>query len=102
MSFFRRSDGTVHPAVKAVGHSAAWVTLAVTIVASFEGFASRPYIDKVGTGRPITWCYGKTKADGPVPPMTMVFTKAQCLDELGKDLQNYDTMVHSCIIAPIP
>lgn len=101
-SFFKRPDGTVHPAVKAVGHTAAWVTLAVTIVAGFEGFASKPYVDRVGTGHPITWCYGETKADGPVPPMSMTFTKQQCLDQLGQSLQKYDDMVHACIHVSLP
>lgn len=80
---------------------AAWVTIAVVCVAGFEGFAAKPSVDTVGTGRPITWCYGRTGADGPIPAMTMVFTKAQCQDELGQDLQKYDAMVHACITVPM-
>ena len=84
------------------GRAAAWLTIAVTLVAGFEGYASKPYIDTIGRGHPETWCYGKTAADAPPPPMTMTFTKAQCQDELGQDLQKYDDMVHSCIKVPLP
>lgn len=87
--------------VKATASWALVAAIAVPLVANFEGYAKKPYVDTVGTGHPITWCYGRTKADGPVPPMTMTFTKAKCQDELGEDLQKYDAMVHKCITAPM-
>ena len=92
-----RSDGSIHP-----GKAGAWVALAVALVGGFEGLSLKPYVDKIGTGQPITWCYGETKADGPVPPFTKVFTKEECQSDLGRDLLKYDAMVHSCIKVPLP
>ena len=84
------------------GRAAAWLPIAATLVAAWEGFAPKPYVDWIGTGHTVTWCYGRTSADSPEPPMTMVFTKTQCLSALGEDLQKYDDMVHSCIKVPLP
>ena len=83
------------------GTAAAWITIAAVFVAGYEGFAAHPYVDTVGTGRPTTWCYGRTAADSPEPPMTMVFTKDACLSALGEDLDKYDKMVHKCIKVPL-
>ncbi len=96
-ALWKKPDGTPH-----AGKVAAWATVATIFVAGFEGFAAHPYVDRIGTGHPITWCYGETAADRPAPPMSMTFTKAQCLDELGVDLQKYDVMVHSCIHVALP
>jgi lysozyme len=84
------------------GTAAAWIAIAAVFVAGYEGFAARPYVDTIGTGRPTTWCYGRTSADSPEPPMTMVFTKDACLSALGEDLDKYDKMVHKCIKVPLP
>jgi lysozyme len=93
-----RPDGSIHPA-----KAGAWVGLAVAMVGAYEGFAPKPYVDKIGTGQPITWCYGETKADGrPVPPFSKVFTKEECQSDLGKDLLKYDAMVHSCVKVTLP
>ena len=90
------------PRVHPVTRGALWLTLALTLVAGFEGFARKPYVDRVGTGQPETWCYGETKADGPPPPYSRVFTKAECQALLGARLPAYDDMVHSCIKVPLP
>lgn len=82
--------------------TAAWAAVAITIVASFEGYASRPYVDTVGTGHPITWCYGTTSADHPVPKKGTTFTEAECKQLLGIDLQKYDAMVRKCIHVALP
>lgn len=66
---------------------------AVAIVASFEGFAPRPYVDTVGRGHPETWCYGTTAADHPAPPYGTIFTKAECQQLLAADLVKYDNSV---------
>jgi lysozyme len=102
LDFLRRSDGTIHPAVKVAGAGAAWVAIAVATVGPFEGLALRPYVDHIGTGHPETWCYGETKADGPPPPYSKVFTKAECQADLGKDLVKYDAQVHTCIKVALP
>ena len=103
MAFFRAPQGNVHPAVKgAAAATAVWLTVAITIVSAFEGFASKPYVDRVGTGHPETWCYGMTKAEGPPPPYSKVFTKAECQGYLGPGLQKYDTGIKQCIHVPMP
>lgn len=83
--------------------TAAWALIATTFVAGWEGFASKPYTDWIGTGHPVTWCYGETKADGPVPPMDTVFTKEECTAELQQKLTTkYDPAVRACIHVPLP
>lgn len=106
--WFKQSIGTVHPAVKVAGagvgaSAAVAIALAVTFIAPFEGYASKPYVDHVGTGHPITWCYGETKADGPVPSMSKTFTEAECKTILQQSLTNkYDPEVRKCIHVPMP
>lgn len=73
-----------------------WAVAAATcaaLCASFEGFTSHPYVDHVGSGHPITWCYGETKSDGPVPKMSATFTKAQCTLLLQQSLAKYNTAI---------
>ena len=106
--WFKTSQGTVHPAVKVAGagvtaSAAAAIAIAVTVIGPLEGYASKPYVDEIGTGHPITWCFGETKADGPVPPLNKVFTKEQCTAELQRDLTNkYDPEVRKCVHVPLP
>ena len=81
-----------------------WVAAAaitVALVAGFEGYASKPYVDTVGTGHPETWCYGETAADGgKVPAYGTLFTKAECQVSLQEKLTKvYDPMVRQCIDA---
>lgn len=71
--------------------------MTVAMCASFEGYAAHPYVDRVGTGHPITWCYGETKADGPVPSMRATFTKAQCSDLLQQSLVKYNVGIKKYI-----
>ena len=81
---------------------AGWLAIAIVFVAGFEGYASKPYVDYAGTGHPITWCFGATGLDGtPIPPMTKIFTKAECEQLLGVTLQKYDDAVKKCIHVPM-
>ena len=75
----------------------AWVAIAITVVSAFEGYSSKPYVDGVGRGHPETWCFGETKADGPPPPYSKVFTKEECQSELGRDLPKYDAPLQKCL-----
>ena len=106
LDFLRQDNGTIHPAVKggAAGVTvAAAIAIAVAFIGPWEGYAAKPYVDRVGTGHPITWCYGETKADGAVPPLNKVFTKAECTQELQRDLTTkYDPEVRKCIHVPLP
>ena len=80
------------------GRGAAWLVFAVTLAAAFEGFAPHPYIDRIGRGHPITWCYGETRTDGPIPKMTATFSEAYCKAALAKKLETvYGPAVEKCI-----
>ncbi len=79
------------------GRTAAWLTIAVTLVAGFEGYSGHVYRDPVGVK---TICYGQTADDGA--NFSKVYTKAECEQMLGTDLTKYDTMVHSCIKVALP
>ena len=100
-ALWKKPNGTVH-----AGKVAAWATVAAILVplcAGFEGYASKVYVDYVGTGHPLTWCYGETKADGPVPPLNKVFTKAECTQELETKLRTvYAPAIEKCIHVPMP
>lgn len=100
-------DFVKHPATKAAGGVTATATaiaLAVALIAPFEGYAKKPYVDWVGTGHPITWCYGQTKGDGyPVPPMNQTFTEAECRDMLDKSIAaKYEPYIAKCIHVALP
>jgi len=80
------------------GRAAAWLTLAVALAAAFEGYAPHPYVDTLGKGHPITWCYGETKSDGPVPKMTATFSEAYCKEGLAKQLATvYGPAIEKCV-----
>ena len=104
--FLWTPEGNIHPAVKVAGAGttvAAAIAIAVAFIQPFEGYAAKPYVDRVGTGHPVTWCYGETHADGPVPPLNKVFSKAECTAELQRDLtEKYDPEVRKCIHVPLP
>jgi lysozyme len=102
VALFATKDGRVSPVKVAGAATAAWLTIAIPFVANFEGFSAKPYVDTIGTGQPETWCYGETKADGPPPPYSKIFTKAECQTQLGKDLQKYDAGVRACIHVAMP
>ena len=79
------------------GRATAWLTIATVLVAGFEGYSGTVYRDAVGVK---TICYGQTAADGA--DFSKVYTKAECEQMLGTDLQKYDAMVHSCIKMALP
>jgi lysozyme len=83
----------MHPAAR----TAAWVLIAVPLVAGFEGFSGKVYRDSVNVK---TICYGQTAADGA--DFSKVYTKTECEQMLGTDLAKYDKMVHSCIHVTLP
>jgi lysozyme len=75
----------------------AWLGICIACTSGYEGYASHPYVDKVGTGHPVTWCYGETEADAPIPSMSATFTKEQCQQQLGTSLVKYDAQIQKCI-----
>jgi lysozyme len=88
----------IPPAAKgAAAATAVWLTIAITVVAGFEGFSGKPYRDSVGVE---TICYGATGDDGV--DFSKVYTKAECEKMLGTDLLKYDAMLQSCVKVPLP
>lgn len=71
---------------------AAWVVVAVALIAPFEGYYGHVYRDSVGVK---TICYGQTAADGA--DFSKVYTKDQCLTMLGNDLPKYDVALQKCL-----
>ena len=83
--------------VAVAGTVAAALVIAIPFVADFEGFYPRVYRDPVGVK---TICYGQTGSDGA--DFSKVYTKQECLDMLGKDLERYNKYVDACIHVPLP
>lgn len=70
----------------------AWLAVALTMIAPFEGFYSHKYRDVVGVE---TICYGATAADGI--DLNRTYTKQECLQILAKDLPKYDAPLKRCL-----
>ncbi len=83
---------------KTPGAKGAWLAIAITIVAGFEGLYTKAYKDPIGV---VTICYGITNHDRPVR-MGDTYTKEQCQEFLGKDLEKYKVMMEKCITVPMP
>jgi lysozyme len=83
---------------KAGAAGAGAIMLACTFIAPWEGLWTTAKVDTIGTGRPVTWCYGETK--GNVKP-GQKFTPQQCSDMLAKRLPEYNAEISKCISVPI-
>lgn len=78
--------------VMVAGTALAWLVVATPFVAQFEGYSGKPYYDSVHVR---TICYGATAADHV--DFSKIYSKAACLQMLGKDLQKYDAEIRPCI-----
>lgn len=81
-----------------VGGSAAVITLACVFIQPWEGLWTTAKVDTIGTGRPVTWCYGETKGGAKVGDK---FTPEQCSEMLKKRLPEYYNAIAKCIHVPI-
>lgn len=81
-----------------LGGSAAVITLACVFIQPWEGLWTTAKVDTIGTGRPVTWCYGETKGGAKVGEK---FTPQQCADMLKKRLPEYANEIAPCIKVPI-
>jgi lysozyme len=57
--------------------------------------------DMIGTGHPVTYCYGQTDEFGKVKEGTR-FTKAECDKKLAESLPKYLAKIEPCIKVPLP
>jgi lysozyme len=85
------------PAKKAGAGSLA-VIAAAAFIMPWEGLWTTAKVDAIGTGRPITWCYGETIGGAKVGDK---FTPEQCSDMLKKRLPEYANAIAPCIKVPI-
>ena len=78
-------------AVAVLGASlyAAIINQNVAFTPTWEGMDKVARFDRVGTGHPLTWCYGQTPADatGVVPGQK--FTKVECDAQIKLSLPKY-------------
>jgi len=77
---------------------AAVITLAAAFIMPWEGLWTTAKVDTIGTGRPITWCYGETIGGAKVGDK---FTPQQCSDLLKKRLPQYADAIAPCIKVPV-
>lgn len=76
------------------------IALAVVFIKPWEGLWTTAQVDTIGTGRPITYCYGQTNEAGAVK-VGQKFTPQQCSDLLAKSLPKYADEIAACIKVPI-
>lgn len=97
MNFFARPAGAAPapsaPAAPAPRYAGAWLGLALTLVAGWEGLYTKAYRDPIGV---VTICYGVTNHDRPVK-MGDKSTPEECKRWLLEDLPRYDAMAKKCI-----
>lgn len=78
--------------------TAAALALAVGLISSHEGEVRRTYIDRLGKGEPLTYCYGETA--GAVAGRT--YTHAECLEALRTSAQAHAQDVAKCLPPKLP
>jgi len=75
-------------AKKAGATGAGAILLATAFIMPWEGLWTTAQVDTIGTGRPVTYCYGQTNEAGNVRA-GQKFTPQQCSDLLAKTLPKY-------------
>lgn len=83
-----------------LGGSAAIIAATMTILPIWEGMDPVAKKDMIGTGHPITYCFGQTDEFGKVKEGTK-FTPAQCDALLAKSLPKYLTPLQKCVTADV-
>lgn len=80
---------------------AAAVAAAVAFTPTWEGMDKVARRDAVGTGHPITYCYGQTSEFGDVK-VGQRFTKKECDAKLAESLPIYLADFDDCVKVPVP
>ena len=84
----------------AVG-SAGAIAACVVFLPNWEGMDSTAVVDKIGTGHPVTYCYGQTDEFGKVQ-VGQHFTKKECDAKLAESLPKYLAEIAPCVTVPLP
>jgi lysozyme len=81
--------------------TAAVIAATVLFLPGWEGMDKVAKRDMIGTGHPITYCYGQTAEFGVVKVGTR-FTKAECDAKLAESLPKYLDQIGPCVHRPVP
>ena len=76
--------------------------LATVFIAQWEGLWTTAKVDRIGTGQPVTVCYGATKAEIPNLHVGEQFTKEECSELLKESLPKYWNRIAPCITVELP
>lgn len=86
---------------KAGAGSLAVISATAAILVVWEGMDPVAKKDMIGTGHPVTYCYGQTDEFGKVKEGTR-FTKKECDEKLKQSLPKYLTAIDKCIKVDLP
>lgn len=92
--------GTARKVGGATG-GAAVIAAAIVFLPNWEGMDTVAKKDMIGTGHPITYCYGQTDEFGKVKEGTR-FTKKECDEKLKQSLPKYHEAIRKCIKVELP
>jgi lysozyme len=89
--------------VKTAGATGSAAVIAATVVflPNWEGMDKVAKRDMIGTGHPVTYCYGQTDEFGSVKSGTR-FNKQECDQKLAESLPKYLEKVGPCVHVPVP
>lgn len=73
------------------------IAIAVLFIQPWEGLWLTAQVDTIGTGKPVTACYGETEG----VTLGEHFTEAQCTAMLKAKLPRYNAEISRCIHVPI-
>lgn len=92
---------SVRKTVATIGSAGGVIAAAVAFTPGWEGMDAVAKRDPIGTGHPVTYCYGQTAEFGKVAVGTH-FTKAECDQKLAESLPKYLVEIERCIKVPMP
>lgn len=81
--------------------AAAVIAAAVAFTPMWEGMDVVAKKDMIGTGHPVTYCYGQTDEFGAVKVGTR-FTKQECDAKLAKSMPTYLDKIVGCVNKDLP
>lgn len=81
--------------------SAGIIACCVAFTPTWEGMDSVARRDAIGTGHPVTYCYGQTAEFGAVKP-GQKFSKQECDAKLAQSLPTYLNAIEPCVHVPLP
>lgn len=77
------------------------IACCVAFTPIWEGMDPVAKRDAIGTGHPVTYCYGQTAEFGDVKVGTR-FTKSECDEKLAESLPRYLEQIERCIHVDLP